>query len=345
MLGPDRSVHGGISGVVNGWYEAGIDKDIELRYIATMREGSKLTKLFTAFGAYLEFGRCLKEYELVHANMASDSSYLRKSVFIKKAFKKGKKIVIHQHGGEWIEYYKSLSEKKKQRVKDIFNMADRVLVLSPFHEDLFKNRIGIDAPITLFPNRISIPDEITPIEHDGIRLLFLGRICRDKGIDELLEGVAEARKTYPDIHLCLGGIIEEAVYKEKIEKSDSFVSCLGWIGGKQKAEELRKCDIFIMPSYFEGQNVSVMEAMAFGRPVIATDVGGTPMMIKDHETGILIEHQSAKAVSDAICELLSDDSLRANLGMKAREKAESDYNINRVVSDLRTVYEEILSRK
>ena len=79
MCGPDRSVHGGISGVVNQYYEAGLDRRVSLTYIGTMKEGSKLRKLFTAAASYLRFVRLLDDCDIVHVNMSSDVSYVRKS--------------------------------------------------------------------------------------------------------------------------------------------------------------------------------------------------------------------------------------------------------------------------
>lgn len=101
MIGPDRSVHGGISGVVNNYYEAGLDRKIDLCYIGTMVEGSKFRKLGQAAKAFCLFCIKLPCYDIVHVNMASDSSYYRKSLFIKAAKHAGKKIVIHQHGGDF----------------------------------------------------------------------------------------------------------------------------------------------------------------------------------------------------------------------------------------------------
>ena len=114
MVGPDRSVHGGISGVVNNYYAAGLDQKIELKYIGTMIEGSKVRKLWRAMKAYMQFLVQLSGYDIVHVNMASDASYVRKSFFIKAAKRAGKKIVIHQHGGDFEGYYGQLSEKGKK---------------------------------------------------------------------------------------------------------------------------------------------------------------------------------------------------------------------------------------
>ena len=105
MAGPDRSVHGGISGMVNNYYDAGLDGRIQLCYIGTMVEGSKLRKLFQAVKAFARFLAKLPFYQIVHVNMASDASYYRKSFFIRAAKLYGKKIVIHQHGGDFESFY------------------------------------------------------------------------------------------------------------------------------------------------------------------------------------------------------------------------------------------------
>lgn len=84
MLGPDRSVHGGISGVVNNYYDAGITEKVDLTYIGTMVEGSKIRKLWQAVKAYVKFLTVLPQYSIVHVNVASDSSYYRKSCSLKQ---------------------------------------------------------------------------------------------------------------------------------------------------------------------------------------------------------------------------------------------------------------------
>ena len=112
MIGPDRSVHGGISGVVNNYYKAGLDKKVDLQYIGTMVEGSKLRKLMQAALAYVRFLSALPGAAIVHVNVASDASYVRKSLFIRTAHLFSKKIVIHQHGGDFQTFY------EKERMTD-----------------------------------------------------------------------------------------------------------------------------------------------------------------------------------------------------------------------------------
>jgi len=107
MIGPDRSVHGGISGVVNNYYDAKLDQKMELTYIGTMVDGSKTKKLLQAAKALVSYLFALPGSRIVHVHVASDSSFYRKSVFIAIAHLFKKKIVIHQHGGSFVDFYEN----------------------------------------------------------------------------------------------------------------------------------------------------------------------------------------------------------------------------------------------
>ena len=131
MVGPGRDVMGGISTVVNSYYELGLNKEVELRYVSSMEDGSKLKKLLVAFNSYMEFSRHIKEYDIVHVHMAAQASFTRKSIFIKKAKKAGKKIIIHQHSADFDDFYFRQSDaKKRKQIKKTFAMADIIIVLS-----------------------------------------------------------------------------------------------------------------------------------------------------------------------------------------------------------------------
>ena len=94
MLGADRTVHGGVSAVVNNYYRAGLDQQVQLHYIGTMVDGSKLRKLVQAAWAYVRFLLKLPRTQIVHVHMAADASYYRKSLFIHAAVFFHKKLMF-----------------------------------------------------------------------------------------------------------------------------------------------------------------------------------------------------------------------------------------------------------
>lgn len=338
MVGPDRSVHGGISGVVNNYYEAGLDQRIDLCYIGTMVEGSKIRKLVQAVKAFLQFLVRLPGYEIVHVNVASDSSYYRKTFFIKAAKRAGKKIVIHQHGGDFEGFYdRELSDKGREKVRKVLSMGDAFLVLAPPWKEFFGKLIG-EEKITVLPDAISIPP-YTEKKQGSHKILFLGRICKAKGIGELLAVMPKLKEKYPDVQLYLGGIFEDKELEQQAHALKEQVTCLSWITGEEKERYLRECDIFVLPSYFEGQSVAILEAMANCCAVVASRTGGIPQMIIDGETGILIEPQSESSLRQGMEKVLSDDDLAFSLGEKARKKAAAEFSIENNMERLIHLYE------
>lgn len=341
MVGPDRSVHGGISGVVNNYYDAGLDQKIKLCYIGTMVEGSKVRKLFQAIKAFLIF--CLKVhgYQIVHVNVASDSSYYRKSFFIRAAKVFRKKIVIHQHGGDFENfYYRQLGDSGRRSVDKILSMGDAFLVLAPIWKDFFAPMVG-ENKITVLPDSIQMPTDKEK-EYGKHKILFLGRLCREKGIGELFQIMPDLRAEYPDLHLYLGGVWEDTELQDEAKRYSEYITWLGWISGKEKSSYLEQCDIFVLPSYFEGQSVAILEAMAAKCAVVASETGGIPQMIEDGKTGILVNPQNADSLKQGLRRALEDADLCHRLGENARKKAEEEFSIEKNMEKLLQIYRKVL---
>lgn len=341
MIGPDRSVHGGVSGVVNNYYEAGLDQKIELAYIGTMVDGGKAGKLIQAAKALVKFLTAVGRYEIIHVHVASDSSFYRKSIFIRIAHFCRKKIVIHQHGGSFVDFYEQGSEKRRAYVRKIFGMGDAFLVLSPSWKAFFE-KVLPEKEIQVLPNAVSIPAAAEK-NYGGHKLLFLGRLCRDKGIWELLSAVERLQEKYPDLTLYLGGVWEEEELRRAAEKNPEHVKWLGWIGGREKEQYLKDCDIFVLPTYFEGLPVSLLEAMAFGCAAVTTKVGGIPMVVTDGEDGILIDPKDEKALCQALDNVLQDPGLCERLGQAAREKIRREFSMEENMKQLLQVYEQVIT--
>lgn len=340
MIGPDRSVHGGISGVVNNYYKAGLDKKVDLQYIGTMVEGSKLRKLMQAAIAYVRFLFALPGAAIVHVNVASDTSYVRKSFFIRTAHLFSRKIVIHQHGGDFETYYeKECNDRQRAGIRRVFGMGDAFLVLAPFWKDFFGTIVEKDR-ITVLPDAIQIP-AVTEKDASGHNVLFLGRLCKEKGIGELLACVPGIVEKIPDFHLYLGGIWEDAGLQKKAEQDSTHVTWLGWLEDEEKNRWLSECQVFALPSYFEGQSVAILEAMAYRCGIVASDTGGIPQMIEDGETGLLVQPRDTASLQQGLLRILSDKALCTELGEKARAKAERDFSMEQNMEKLLGIYREI----
>ena len=174
MIGPARSVNGGISAVVNNYYKAGLDKKIELKYIGTMEDGSKFHKLSVAVGSIFKFIWNVCNYDIVHINMASDMSLYRKIPFIYLTKLFHKKLVIHQHGGNFKEfYYQQCGKRKQEFIKKTLEKADVFLVVADYLGDIFGQIISKDKIISL-PNAIEVHAKIEEKSSNDKEKLFAG---------------------------------------------------------------------------------------------------------------------------------------------------------------------------
>jgi glycosyltransferase involved in cell wall biosynthesis len=150
---------------------------------------------------------------------------------------------------------------------------------------------------------------------DQIRLFFVGRLQPVKGITFLLEAVKLLSD--PRVILDIAGDGELKDMLEAEVKESGMKGKIALLGAVRYGEELfdlyRQADIFVFPSLSEGVPKVLMEAMAFGVPIVASKVGGIPSIIKHRENGLLVEPGDAQGIAQAIEELISDDCLRRRM--------------------------------
>lgn len=344
MIGPDRDVMGGISTVVNSYYDLGLDDKVNLKFIPTMKDGNKLRKLFVAIKAYVSFGLAIKKYDIVHVHMAAQASFTRKSLFVKKAKKAGKKIIIHQHSADFNVYFnEQCDETKRDKIKKIFSMADKILVLSEEWADFFGGNVCDREKIAILHNSVIVP-EYKKIDYSDSNVLFLGRLGERKGTYDLLEAVPKVLDKKSDAVFYLGGDgdIERCSRIVKEKGIENSVKLLGWIGADDKTEYLKKCSTFILPSYHEGMPMSVLEAMSYGLAAISTNAGGIPQIIDDGVNGVRFEAGDVKLMTEALVDILSDCEKKRQLGASGRKTIEEHFSANAVVDKLVELYNDIV---
>ncbi|MCL2717300.1 MAG: glycosyltransferase family 4 protein [Lachnospiraceae bacterium] len=343
MIGPARNVHGGVSTMVNNYYAAGLDKCVNLTYISTMVDGSKFRKLLQAVWAYLVFLTFIPGMDILHANMSPNASYYRKKFFIDTAAFFNKKIIIHFHGGDFQTFYQQSTQKSQETIRRTLNKAHIFLVLSPEWKAVFDPLIS-PGKIIILGNAVPLP-EMKKNDYSSHDLLFLGRMCRDKGIGELLEVMPRLKERFPDVKLYLGGIWTDDELKKKADSMKDMVKCLGWIDKETQQKYAGICSIFVLPTYFEGQPNSVIEAMAYGMVPVATAVGGIPQMILDKVNGRLINPRDTDALYEALAELLDNEDLRRNYGEAARKHIKEKFDIVDLVEKLGQIYDSAMAKE
>jgi glycosyltransferase involved in cell wall biosynthesis len=175
------------------------------------------------------------------------------------------------------------------------------------------------------------------------RILFLGHVGKQKGIFELLKALSLLKDSLPDIRLaiCGDGQLDSAQKMADELGIGSNVEFHGWIGVDQRAEELARASIFTLPSYDEGLPMAMLEAMAAGKAIVVTSVGGIPEVIKDRENGLLVPPRNAHALAQALREILEDSSLRKRLAENSVRTIEARFSPPVVLGQLSRIYESL----
>jgi glycosyltransferase involved in cell wall biosynthesis len=183
-----------------------------------------------------------------------------------------------------------------------------------------------------------------PGEPDEPMLVFVGRIDPLKDIETLLRSFALVRDVVPGVRLRMFGPRQSPAYGRRC---DSLAAELG-LGASavfegqvaSTADAYRSAQVVLLTSISEGFPFAVLEAMACGRPVVATDVGGVAEAV-GHD-GVLVPPRDPVAVAQATITLLGDPELRRSLGHRARERVTSQFTVSRCVSNYRQLYQDIV---
>ena len=342
MVGPDLSLRGGIVSVVNGYLEAGLPAECSAFAFHGTGVGKNLLTKSLAFAKSLAaYKRIVGDYDIVHLHISARGSYKRKAMMARIAKKAGKKVILHEHSGEFARDFEAGDDAYREDVRRTFNGVDRVIVLSQEWYDYFaKNVIEDAAKLVVLHNGVKIPPTAcNSCSHQDV--LFLGRLDANKSPDVLLRASKTILSEVPDMHLVFGGdgVLER--YETIAQELGIADRCefLGWVTGDDKERLFECAGIYCLPSKNEAMPISVMEAMAHGLPVVATRVGGVPQLIDDGVNGLLMDVDDEQALSKLLMELASSPERRSELGAAARQKMVQGFSVEASIERLLGIYE------
>lgn len=344
FLGVSKKTKGGMTAVLVSY-----DKYIEnMRFIPTWKLGNKAVKSWYALQAFVRTWFLLtfdKRIKIVHIHGAANASFERCKLFINLAKKCGKKVILHEHAADFVEYFDGAADK--QAITDTLQKCDALIVLSQSWKKYFAS-IGMDDCKIHVLNNIVSPPALQTKNHvadEKIHLMYMGEISKRKGSFDLLEAIVNNKEYFADkLLLRMGGNEVDGDIKAYIRENglESFVTYEGWIAGQKKINCLNWEDVYILPSYNEGLPIAILEAMAYSHPIISTPVGGIPEIIKSGENGILVQPGDTKAIADAIKFYIENNEAIKSQGDKAYEVVQ-DFFPNKVFGDLKALYLKMLN--
>ena len=218
----------------------------------------------------------------------------------------------------------------------------RIAVSRAVYRMLVERHILPPEKITLIPNAVELPvPAVHPREAMQARFGFspedvvavtAARLAPPKGHRYLLDALPLLLPDFPHLRLLLLGDGEERAALEAQRDAlglRGYVIFAGSVGGVP--ELLAGCDLFVLPSLWEGMPVALLEALAAGLPTLATRVAGTPEVIRDGETGLLVPPRDPAALADGLRRLLTDDALCARLAEAGPAHVRAHYDIDILV--------------
>lgn len=299
-----KPVRGGIAQVLS-IYDEHVFKQFD--FIANSR-WSGWRNFFVLLGALVRFlGRLIayRRIKIVHIHTAVSICFYRASIFMLLAKLLGRKAILHAHGGAFRDFYRT----HPKLISWLLNRADCIIVLSSSWQHFFRE-IAPRTLVRIIPNPVVLPTEEELNERTPsslLRVLFLGLLAQSKGIYDLLEVLAEHKEYFAGkLVLDVGGNGDVLLFKRKVEELglSELVRFHGWLSGDTKKKALLEADLLLLPSYFEGLPMVILEAFAYGIAVVATRVGGIPDVVNE-ENGVLIapgERNELFVILKKLCE-------------------------------------------
>ena len=344
MLGPSLDHPGGMTEVVRTYRAGGAFDAWPLRYVATYAGRGLLTRLqmwLWALGTQLGL-LMQRRVALVHVHSAAYGSFWRKSMLCALACAFRVPYVLHLHDGRFTRFYRQKGFVFRFLIRTVLRKAARVVVLSRHWRDEV-GRIEPAARTAIVANPVAVPAALPGLRRAARTVLFLNWLHEEKGVLDLVRAMPAVLRALPQARLVLAGSGDSGALLE-LARSLRVAQSLhlpGWIGGSEKDALLREAGVLVLPSYYEGMPMGLLEAMARGVPVIASAVGGIPDLIEHRVNGLLVEPGQPEALARAIIAVLGDAALGSRLREAAHREAGERYSTASVLHALELLYREL----
>jgi glycosyltransferase involved in cell wall biosynthesis len=281
---------------------------------------------------------------LIHYNFPiTRKSALRDPIFMIIAKYYSCKLVIHLHGGNYLKNNKT-PFWISWILKRIFSMKTPIIVLSPNEKYILENKFGARDVYSL-PNCIDLKRTIgfkrKMNRYKPLTVLYIGRIVEAKGLNYMLDAFRILKNKGMAFNLIFAGKEEnksQYINKFKISLGEQF--CYKGITlGKDKDELFKRSDVFLLPSFYEGLPLSLLESMSFGLTPIVTNVGSISLCVENEKNGIFINDHDCNDIIRAIELLHNDRDKLYQFGNKSIEKIKLLFNPKEYILKLNKIYD------
>ncbi len=363
MVGPTAPAVGGIATVVEQLLQGPLTQGYRVFSHATNARATPpshiLGSVLRHLGLLLRLVRRIRSHQIdiVHIHTCSGFSFYRSLVDAWMARRFGCKTILHIHGGWFSQFCSKANPLAGWVIGQGLRSADSIVVLGEtWRREL--ETICPDANIIRVPNAVALPD-IEPTSEDVLdpgvptnkpyKFLFLGDISKAKGIDTLLASAAVLKEQGQAFSLTLAGpesddyapdSLDQLIAKNGLAREVSYV---GVQIGHACRQLLAGCDCLVLPSRAEGLPMSILEAGACGKAVIASKVGAIPELLSDELFGMVIPPSEVQALVNAMERLAGNPQASRAMGENLRRRIGEHFSLDCQANILDGLYREMLA--
>ncbi|WP_345972587.1 glycosyltransferase [Sulfurimonas diazotrophicus] len=321
------------------------EEGITVSRISAIAPPNRYPRIFRPFWV-LKGKQVFKEYvktygmpDVIHAHNALNAGLL--ALELKKEYKLP--YVVTEHSSQFIKG--AFTPWEKRKIHTVFSHADALIAVSPSLGEVIKRYLSSHQTVSVVPNpldRLFENDTRLKNRAEGVVFFSLAALVATKGFFELLESFAKSFQGDSAKKLVIGGdgperdSLEQYASELGIEKQVTFV---GLLSKKEVKRHMEACDVFVLASHFETFGVVITEALACGKPVVATQCGGPEYLIDD-SNGLLVPPKETGALAVALQKMAN--SFDSYDGKAIRMACLHRYGSAKIASVLQSIYNKLL---
>jgi glycosyltransferase involved in cell wall biosynthesis len=351
MLLPGGLEHsGGIgrwAGYLLGAWVRNTEERPPIEIVDTRGHGSRLDGIFAFPQALLRLARFWLDGRLglIHANLSSRGSTVRKCIVTYAAALLGVPVIIHLHGSGYDQFYRGLGPTAQRLVRGMFARAEAILVLGEFWRRFLVDEVGVEpGKIQILFNGVPAPARprsARPADA-SCRIAMLGRLAPRKGLPELLAALGAPALRARSWQAVLAGDGEVEATRSSVREMGlgERIDVPGWIGAAEASDLLARSDVLVLASHAENMPLSVLEALAHGVAVVATPVGTTPEILESGVSALLVQPGDVDGLTAALAALIDAPEMRARIAAAGHVVFRRHLDISNAADRLAALYRE-----
>jgi glycosyltransferase involved in cell wall biosynthesis len=354
LSGPDLGAVSGVSTHLNMLLGSGLADDFELLPFQVGSEGrtenfgARLARLIVSPFA-LAKAILARNAAIVHLNTSLNTrAFWRDLAYMVVARMYGRRVLYQVHGGALPQRFFGRSRILRALLRAILRVPDAIVVLAQAELKAYRAFVP-GQTVAVIPNSIDCAPfsnwlRAEAVPESPLRLAYLGRLAREKGLHEALEGLALALARGSRARLVIAGSGPDEASLRRLAHDlmlADHVSFLGPVFGERKLKLLRDADVFLFPSYEEGLPYALLEFMMAGAAPITTRVGAIPDVVVDGVHGVFVPVRDAHSIARAITRLAADRGLLAQMSAACRNRIADAFSIERLTGRFRALYREL----